>query len=252
MKQNEIFHFPKIYCDIAMEYVNYKHSLGFKYPLGEQGKLNSLLKYIYNYSKSEPKYEMSQELVEKYAVRNTSDSKHHLHAKQSTIRQFAIFLNLKGIPAYIYPKELVKTSEDFVPYIFTIEEIQKIIYAADCIKPNKNKFVNTPLIYPAVIRVLYGCGLRISEALSLKFTDVDLENGILVIMNGKNNVSRLVPMSKSLQQYLIAYEFKVNWRENPYFFPALHNEMYSPLTFRNQFYKFQKQANISWKVSPSA
>lgn len=227
-----------------MDYVNYKHSLGFKYPHKEHGKLNSLLSYIYCNSTSVPKHKLTQELVEKYAAGNTGDSKRYLHSKQSTIRQFAIFLNLRGIPAYIYPNKLVKTPEDFIPYIFTVDEIQRILYAADSIQPNKNKFVNTPLIYPAVIRVLYGCGLRISEALSLKCTDVDLENGVLVIMNGKNNVSRLVPMAESLRQYLIIYDFKVERGENPYFFPALHNEMYSPMTVRNRFHKLEKQVGI--------
>jgi integrase len=244
MKQNKIFLFPESYRDIAMEYVDYKHSLGFKYPLKEQEKLNSLLNYIYSNSICEPKYKLTQELVEKYAAGNIGDSRRYIHCKQSTIRQFAIFLNLKGIPAYIYPNKLIKTPEDFAPYIFTINEIQRILYKADSILPNKNKFVNTPLIYPAVTRILYGCGLRIGEALSLKYTDVDLENGILIIMNGKNNVSRLVPMSESLRRYLVIYDSKVERDENPYFFPALHNEMYSPLTFSKQFHKLEKQAAI--------
>lgn len=184
MKQNKIFQFPESYRDITMEYVDYKHSLGFKYPLKEQGKLNSLLSYIYSNSICEPKYKLTQELVEKYAAGNIGDSRRYLHYKQSTIRQFAIFINLKGIPAYIYP----------------------------------NKFINTPLIYPAVTRVLYGCGLRIGEALSLECADVELENGIIIIMNGKNNVSSLVPMSESLRQYLIIYDSKVERGENPYFF----------------------------------
>lgn len=164
MKQNKIFQFPESYRDIAMEYVDYKHSLGFKYPLKEQGKLNSLLNYIYSNSMCESKYKLTQELVEEYAAVNIGDSRRYIHCKQSTIRQFAISLNLKGIPAYIYPNKLVKTQEDFVPYIFTIDEIQRILHEADSILPNKNKFINTPIIYPAVTRILYGCGLRISEA----------------------------------------------------------------------------------------
>ena len=244
MKQNKEFKFPESYRDIAMEYVDYKHSLGFKYPPKEQEKLNSFLSYAYSNSISEPKFKLAQELVEKYAAGNIGDSRRYLHCKQSIIRQFAIFLNLRGIPACIYPNKLVKTSEDFVPYIFTIDEIQRILHEADCILPNKNKFINTPLIYPAVTRILYGCGLRIGEALSLKYTDVDLENGILTIMNGKNNISRLLPISESLRLYLVIYDSKVERGENPYFFPALHNEMYSPLTFSRQFHKLEKQAGI--------
>ena len=108
-----------------------------------------------------------------------------LHARQSHIRQVALFPKLRGISAYVYPKELVKTTKDIVPYIFTKDEISRILREADAIGPNKNKFVNTPYIYPAVIRMLYGCGLRVSEALALKSKHVDLDNGVLVILNGK-------------------------------------------------------------------
>jgi len=228
-----------------MEYVDYKHSLGFKYSYAEQSKVNSMLDFIYANSKSNPILALQSELVNTYASKKDNESARSLHARQSHIRQFAIFLNLRGVPAYVYPKKLVKITEDFVPYIFTKDEISRILRVADAIGPNKNKFVNTPHIYPAVIRVLYGCGLRVSEALTLKCEHVDLDNGILVIMNGKNNVSRLVPVSESLRQYLFMYDSKVERSRNPYFFPALHNERYSPTTILNQFKKLEKKANIS-------
>lgn len=244
MKQYDTFKFPESYRDIAMEYVTYKHSLGFKYPYAEQSSVNRMLKFIYAHSKSDPILALQPELVHAYASKKSNESARTLHCRQSHIRQFAQFLNLRGISAYVYPKELVKTTEDFVPYIFTKEEITRILQEADAIGPNKNKFVNTPYIYPAVIRMLYGCGLRVSEALALKCEHVDLDNGILIIMNGKNNVSRLVPISESLRRYLTMYELKVERAENRYFFPALRNERYSTSTILNQFRKLQEKAGI--------
>ena len=245
MKQYDTFDFPDIYREIAMEYVNYKHSLGFKYSYCEQSKVNRMLDFIYSNSKSDPILALIPELVNAYALKRGNESARSLHVRQSHIRQFALFLNLCGIPAYVYPKELVKTTEDFVPYIFTKDEISQILKEADAIGPNKNNFVNTPHIYPAVIRILYGCGLRVSETLDLKCEHVDLDNGILVVMNGKNNVSRLVPISESLRQYLILYDSKIERMKNPYFFPSLHNERYSPTTIRNLFRKLEKKVGIS-------
>lgn len=244
MKQNDTFDFPATYSDIANEYVNYKQSLGFKYSYSQQSKVNRMLHFIYANSKIEPILALSPELVNAYAAKNGSESARTLHRRQSNIRQFAIFLNLRGIPAYVYPKELVKTAEGFTPYIFTKDEISRILQEADSIGPNKNKFVNTPYIYPAVIRLLYGCGLRVSEALALKCEHFDLDNGILVIMNGKNNVSRLVPISETLRQYLFMYNSRVVRVDNPYFFPALNNERYSPTTIHHQFKKLQEKAYI--------
>jgi integrase len=245
MKQYDTFEFPEIYRDIAIEYVDYKHSLGFKYPYSEQSEVNRMLNFIYANAKSDPIWALQPELVHAYASKRGNESARRLHARQSHIRQFALFLNLRGIPAYVYPKELVKTTKDFVPYIFTKDEIGRILREADAIGPNKNKFVNTPHIYPAVFRMLYGCGLRVSEALALKCEHVDLDNGVLTIINGKNNVSRLVPVSESLRMYLSMYDSKVIRAGNPYFFPALHNERYSSHTILNQFRRLEKKAGIS-------
>lgn len=245
MKQYETFNFPKAYRDIAIEYVEYKQSLGFKYSYSEQAAVNRMLKFIYTNSKSDPVLALQTELVHTYASKRGNESVRTLHARQSHIRQFALFLSLRGIPAYVYPKELVKITQDFVPYIFTKDEISRILREADAIGPNKNKFINTPYIYPAVIRMLYGCGLRVGEALALKCQHVDIDNGILVIMNGKNNVSRLVPLSKSLRQYLVMYDSKVERSGNEYFFPALRNERYSPTTILKQFRRLEKKAGIS-------
>lgn len=116
---------------------------------------------------------------------------------------------------------------------------------ADRIGPNKNKFINTPFIYPAVFRLLYACGTRVGETLSLKTDDVNLEEGIITLYNGKNKVSRMIPMSDSLTKYLRMYNHRVDRTDgNPFFFPARHGEHYSPTTIRNTFRKILQQAGI--------
>jgi len=244
MKQRISYNFPEQYKEIADEYTAYKRSLGFKFPYDEQDKVNTMLDYIYKNSTSEPILALTLELVNSYAAKHESERPRTTHIRQSHIRQFAMFLNLKGINAYVYPKELIKTPKDFTPYIFSKDEITSLLYTADRIAPNKNKFVNTPYVYPAIIRVLYGCGTRIGETVSLLCSDVDLDNGIITIHKGKNNVSRLIPISESLRKYLLYYEHRVQRGDNSYFFPALHGEHYSPLTIRNMFIKLMKNVDI--------
>lgn len=48
--------------------------------------------------------------------------------------------------------------------------------------------------------MLYGCGLRVSEALKLQVKDVNLTDGILTIKGAKMDRDRLIPMSESLTQ----------------------------------------------------
>ena len=244
MKQYGDFLFPEHVRDIAEAYVKYKRSLGFKCSYHDQASINSMLEFIYTNSTVTPIWTLTPEVVYSYAVGSGMERPRTIHLKQSMIRQFGLYMKLQGLDAYVLPRELVKTPNDFTPYIFTKDEIGSILYFADRIGPNRNKFINTPFIYPAVIRVLYGCGLRIGEALTLLCDEVDLNNGVITIRNGKNNVSRLVPISDSLREYLFYYDSRVQRGTNPYFFPALRGERYSDVTIRNTFRKLLRKAGI--------
>ena len=244
MKQYGDFLFPEHVRDIAEAYVKYKRSLGFKCSYHDQASINSILEFIYTNSTVTPIWTLTPEVVYSYAVGSGMERPRTIHLKQSMIRQFGLYMKLQGLDAYVLPRELVKTPNDFTPYIFTKDEIGSILYFADRIGPNRNKFINTPFIYPAVIRVLYGCGLRIGEALTLLCDEVDLNNGVITIRNGKNNVSRLVPISDSLREYLFYYDSRVQRGTNPYFFPALLGERYSDVTIRNTFRKLLRKAGI--------
>ena len=51
---------------------------------------------------------------------------------------------------------------------------------------------------PCLVRMLYGTGIRIGEAMKLTHADVDFTQGVLVLHECKNGQDRLVPMSLSL------------------------------------------------------
>ena len=51
-----------------------------------------------------------------------------------------------------------------------------------------------------LIRLLYGYGLRISEALGLKMKDVDLDSGVLTVLESKFEKNRYVPMAPELTE----------------------------------------------------
>ena len=188
---------------------------------------------------------LTKEVVDSFLSLSNGSKPRTLHANQSFIRQYGLYLQLNGHDSYVYPDKLIQCPKDFVPYIFTKEEIHSIFLFADQIGPNKNKFINTPFIYPAVFRLLYACGTRVGETLSLRTDDVNLEEGIITLYNGKNKVSRMIPMSDSLTKYLRMYNHRVDRTDgNPFFFPARHGEHYSPTTIRNTFRKILQQAGI--------
>ena len=61
------------------------------------------------------------------------------------------------------------------------------------------------IILPALIRLLYATGLRISEALSLKNQDVHLNDKSIIVRDSKNGKERLIPISSSLSEVLTEY-----------------------------------------------
>lgn len=107
------------------------------------------------------------------------------------MQRFARFLIDQGYPSYLINFRPAKNSTH-TPYIFTKEEIHRIFKTVDVLKP----CTSVPyrhLVMPILLRLLYGCGLRISETLALRVADIDLENGVLHIRHGKNGRERLVP-----------------------------------------------------------
>lgn len=244
MKIKDNYEFQEQYRALAEEYVSYKRSLGFKFGYHDQIKCDHILSYIYANFGQNGVIHMTKEVVDSYLGQFVSSRPRIIHANQSFIRQLGLFLNRKGYDAFVYPEVLVKCPKDFIPYIFSKEEVYQILICADNIAPNRNKFINTPHIYPAIIRFLYSSGARISETLRLKTEDVNLDEGLVTFHNGKNNAKRMIPMSDTLIEYLRKYNSRVDRTGNPYFFPARNGECYSPTTIRNTFRKLMKQANI--------
>ena len=134
-----------------------------------------------------------------------------LTGKSSSIANVVILIkiflqNLKsyGVNAYIPPTP--KVSNDYVPYIFSDDEMNLIFDIADMLQMGTS--YKTTLIhveYPMILRLMYGCGLRIGETLSLKMKHVDLDTGVLTLKYTKGGKQRLVPMHISLTAILKQY-----------------------------------------------
>jgi integrase/recombinase XerD len=69
-------------------------------------------------------------------------------------------------------------------------------------------------VFRALLLLLYGAGLRISEAVSLNIADVDLEQAHLIVRGTKFYKSRLVPLGKDLTQVMSEYVGKRNDRHS--------------------------------------
>ncbi|MCL2000295.1 MAG: tyrosine-type recombinase/integrase [Planctomycetes bacterium] len=103
------------------------------------------------------------------------------------------------------------------------------------------------LVMPVLLRVLYGCGLRISEALALRVKDVDLENGCFIVLDSKYEDSRIVPMSASLFRRCRAYVATIPLLSAPEtpFFPNRMGNVISGVGIYNQYRRSLRRAGIS-------
>ena len=59
--------------------------------------------------------------------------------------------------------------------------------------------------FPVLLRILYGCGLRLGEAEALTWNDIDLIKGVITVKAAKNKKQRIVPMCNELTRILILY-----------------------------------------------
>ena len=55
----------------------------------------------------------------------------------------------------------------------------------------------------ALVATMFGAGLRVSEALALRPSDVDLQNGLVTVKQGKGNKSRRVAIDRGADAYLM-------------------------------------------------
>ena len=60
-------------------------------------------------------------------------------------------------------------------------------------------------VWQVVAKLLYGCGMRISEAIRLRVKDIDFENGLIAIHQSKGGKSRYVPLPADLVEALRRY-----------------------------------------------
>lgn len=233
-----------IFKELFLKFMQYKRGLGFKYGREIESALSRLNKKLNSYHMDIPR--LPKEIVEKLAERIPSEASATQVKRIGFLRHFAVFLNSMGYEAYVYPKLYnVKYDSGFSPYIFSHEQISTIISISDSLGYNANS-PKYHIVWPAFVRVLYGCGLRLSEALRLQVKDVNLKNGVMYIEKSKKNTSRYVPMSASLMQYCVSYadRMKLDMDGNGYFFPAPDNGRYGINTARSAIKKIYAMAGI--------
>ncbi len=125
----------------------------------------------------------------------------------SGLKQFFGFLllenEIKDDPSELL--ELPKIGRK-LPEFLTIEEIDLLIDSIDLSKNEGHR-------NRAILETLYSCGLRVSELVNLRFSDLFFEEGFIRVI-GKGNKERLVPVSPSVEKEIGIYNEFIRRHQN--------------------------------------
>ena len=228
------------YGKMLKNFLEFKRSLGHKYKAEE-----TTLKAFYKYTTEHPdaKFGLTKEFMQKWAILGIRESRKSLSNRVSLLREFALYLSRVGYKVYILTPIKNAKNRSFIPYVFSQEEIQKIFLIIDNLLVSPNNSYNSNEVYPILFRVLYGCGLRISEALHLKIKEVDTIIGKIEINVAKNDKQRVVMMSDSLKKICHVYksQYLLLKDENSTFFQHKNGSIRS-ISQVNKFFR-----NILWR-----
>lgn len=235
--------YDSFFKDYMRSHVDLKQAVGYKYET-EAAHLKRFDRFLVeNYPLATS---LTKEIVLKWCSKTSYEAQANQCARVSILRQFAKYLDSIGVEAYLIPKGYYPSEQLYVPYIYTQEELSRFFAKTDQCR-ECSQWPERHLIMPVLFRLLYLCGLRVSEARLLKVGEVDLEHGILSIQHSKKDNSRLIPMAEALADRCRQYAKRVHpfSAPNAYFFPALGGK---PITIGNVYKNFRKflwQAGIS-------
>jgi len=194
--------------------------------------------------------ELPKALVAQWLVQYPHEQASTRQRRIILVRQLARLMIRLGLSAYEPPKGIgPRRSYVFSPRILTHAEVRQIILAIDNL-PRSPKSPLRHIILPEVFRLLYGCGFRLSEVLNLKVRDVDLQQGVITVRQGKFGKDRLVPPAMEMVERLRIYAEELEKRAmakrepDAYFFPSARQAAWGRTTIYHLYRKALLQCGI--------
>jgi site-specific recombinase XerD len=180
--------------------------------------------------KNKPKAkEISANEIEKYLLTKVQvNTRKHARCGIQAFYTLVIFqpMKLAHIP---WPKK-----ERKLPQPIDASDVQALIKCCTNIK------------HKAIIALLYGCGLRVSEVINLKIADIDSKKNIINIIAGKGKKDRQVMLDASLLDLLRKYY--IAYKPNEYLFNGQFEIKYSDRSINEFLKKYAKMAGIKTNV----
>ncbi len=180
------------------DYLSLRRSLGFKLK-----KHEPCLREFVGFLKKKQRARITTRLALQFATQHRHQQPAEWAARLSVVRGFARYRSGDDLATQIPPLGLLPCRAMRArPYLYSEQEIRQLLKAA---RNLPSSYSLKPWTYYCLFGLLAVTGVRISEALNLRTTDVDWSEGILTIHGTKFGKSRLVPLHASTRRALSAY-----------------------------------------------
>ena len=213
--------FESPFADRIYTFIEQKQRLGFPYSVSGYYLLQFDRFCIEHFPDVDA---LTKEICLAWAIKRNTEQNNGFRNRLSPVREFAKYLIRNGETAYVIPQHYVRRSARGVPYIYSETEIAAIWQILDEIVPCPT-LPARHLVIPAVIRLMYCCGLRPGEACKLKTSDVDLKSGRIFIRESKGHKDRIVMLADDVKSYYREYDKSVCrlLPNREWFFPSRDN-----------------------------
>jgi len=188
---------------------------------------------FYNHFRDLPQSKITEELISAYLVdlgdKKGGSNDASLQAGKAIKLFYEVIFNRKfGIKAN------GESKNDKLPDILTELEVAKIIQVLDNLK------------HKALMSIIYAAGLKLSDVLNMKITDIDFDKGEIRIMPTNSEKGRTLMLPKKLVPILKAYIEKYNPQQ--LLFGGENGKTYSPRSVQLVF----QQAMVKGKIEKDA
>lgn len=168
--------------------------------------------------------DLCQEMVDGWCGQRKSESNNGCISRIYVIVTLVRYLQERGLTNVRVPDIPKAEKRLYIPHFFTDAELQRFFAACDSYKPfNFRTASHLAVKYtlPVFFRLLYSSGIRTTEARLLRCEDVNLETGVVCIVNTKGYEEHFVVLHESMLKLMRDYDkaIKTLYPERIYFFP---------------------------------
>lgn len=190
---------------------------------------------------------LSQDMIDKWCSKHGNESNNSNRARTNVIIALLRYMNKSGLSNIKEPERPKTQKCTHIPHVFTSEELSRFFYTCDHIKSHQNRKVLLirKLVLCVIFRLMYSTGIRPNEARQLKYAEVDLQHGVLNIIQTKGHDQHYVAIHESMIEILKEYDQRMRnlVPDRQYFFPNGNDSYFSSEWLRCNFKTLWEKAN---------